>query len=186
MNNFPELDLDGIPYSIRALKSEDKENLQKLLEKCSDYYQLYEGKPVSSTAAQEVFHSGPPGRSLEHKFVFGMVAQNGEILGLLEGMAHYPDQNVWWIGLLLIAPELRGQGFGRRFVMGFEGYVHKQGGTAIMLGVVEENIAALRFWEQMGFSRVRKTEPRAFGKKMQSVGVMKREITTESTMLAKK
>jgi hypothetical protein len=45
-----------------------------------------------------------------------------------------------------------------------------------MLGVVEDNLHAYRFWSNNGFEMVRKTEPRLFGKKNQSVFVMRRKI----------
>jgi ribosomal protein S18 acetylase RimI-like enzyme len=50
-------------------------------------------------------------------------------------------------------------------------------GTSIMLGVVEENQEAYRFWQQLGFELVRQTEPRPFGKKIQTVYVMRRGVT---------
>jgi hypothetical protein len=49
-----------------------------------------------------------------------------------------------------------------------------------MLGVVEENRAAYRFWQQLGFDLVRQTEPRQFGKKTQAVYVMRRYVTQQS------
>jgi len=57
---------------------------------------------------------------------------------------------------------------------GFSEYVRLHGGKAMMLGVVEDNRRAYRFWQKMGFEVVRKTEPRRFGKKIQSVYVMRR------------
>jgi len=50
-------------------------------------------------------------------------------------------------------------------------------GAAIMLGVVEENQAAYDFWQRLGFELVRKTEPRPFGRKTQSVSVMRRAVS---------
>ena len=48
--------------------------------------------------------------------------------------------------------------------------------TSIMLGVVEENQSAYRFWQGLGFELVRQTEPRSFGKKTQVVYVMRKEV----------
>jgi hypothetical protein len=53
-----------------------------------------------------------------------------------------------------------------------------QGATSLMLGVVEDNHSACRFWEQVGFTRVRTTEPRQFGRKLQAVHVMRRAVVS--------
>ena len=57
------------------------------------------------------------------------------------------------------------------------------GGAALMLGVVEENIAALRFWQALGFTLQSTSAPRPFGKKMQVVYVMRREIIPETSRI---
>ena len=45
-----------------------------------------------------------------------------------------------------------------------------------MLGVVEENIHAYKFWIKMGFEFVRKTESRHFGNKTQTVSIFRRTL----------
>lgn len=45
-----------------------------------------------------------------------------------------------------------------------------------MLGVVQDNPAAYAFWQHMGFKLVYNREPRPFGKKIQAVHVMRREL----------
>jgi ribosomal protein S18 acetylase RimI-like enzyme len=127
------------------------------------------GEPFLPTAAQAEFRSIPDGKSLGDKLMFGLINPQGRIAGLLEAVQHYPDETTWWLGLLMLAPELRGQGVGREVLRGFSEYVRLRGGKAIMLGVVEENRRAYLFWQKMGFEVVRKTEPRPFGKKMQPV-----------------
>ena len=78
--------------------------------------------------------------------------------------------------MFLFAPEVRGQGIGQKVMQGFVDHVRASGGKAIMLGVVEDNEHAYRFWERIGFQPVRKTEPRQFGKKIQTVNVMRRIV----------
>jgi GNAT superfamily N-acetyltransferase len=73
------------------------------------------------------------------------VDRNGDLVGLLEGMRHYPDETAWWIGLFLLAPAVRGHGLGRKLIESFSDYVCSRQGLMIMLGVVEENHDAYRF-----------------------------------------
>jgi ribosomal protein S18 acetylase RimI-like enzyme len=165
-------------YSVRLLRyPEDAESLQRLFEQCADYVMITEGQGVSPSAAHETFEDAPPGRSLDDKFVYGLLDRNENILGLLEGMRYYPDEATWWIGLFMLSPDVRGHGLGRKVVDGFSDYVHKNHGASIMLGVVEENQSAYDFWQRLGFEFVRKTEPRPFGRKTQSVYVMQRVLS---------
>jgi ribosomal protein S18 acetylase RimI-like enzyme len=167
-------------YFICRLEPEQVEPLQRLIERCADFTQLVEGEGVSPQAAQDIFRSVPEGRSIRDKFVYGVLDQKGTIEGVLEGIRHYPDDSTWWIGLLLLAPETRGHGLGQKVIQAFSEYVDANQGAAIMLGVVEQNRAAYRFWQQQGFELVRQTEPRTFGKKTQTVYVMRKELIRAS------
>jgi ribosomal protein S18 acetylase RimI-like enzyme len=166
-------------YSILRLEPGDIPALQSLFEKCQDYAMIVEGESASPNAAEDIFNAAPPGRSLEDKFIFGLVDQQGETAGVLEGMRDYPGEATWWIGLLLLAPEARGRGSGQRLVQRFMEYVRSQGGERVMLGVVEDNTRALSFWQRLGFTQVRVTEPRRFGKKTQAVYEMQQDTAAE-------
>ena len=173
MNSLPPFEMSFLDYSVRPLSPADTEQLQGLCEQCSDFNLLVDGEPISPTAAQELFQETPPGRSLADKFIFGLIDRRGDVVGVLEGMRDYPEAHIWWIGLLMLAPSVRQQGLGRIVVAGFADYVRSHQGQAIMLGVMADNHLAYRFWRRMGFEEVRVTEPRQFGKKLQTVTVMR-------------
>lgn len=185
MTAIQAFQIDDAEYHISELDPDRIMPLQELFEQCADYAMIVEGEPVSPTAAQEAFVSVPPGRSLSDKFLFGVVDRNGGLVGMLEGMRHYPDETTWWIGLLLLAPAVRGHGLGQKLIEGFSDYVCSRQGLAVMLGVVEENRAAYSFWQQVGFEFVRETEPRVFGKKTQKVYVMRRDMIQEKVKITK-
>jgi ribosomal protein S18 acetylase RimI-like enzyme len=177
MNSAQDFSINNPDYSVCRLQPEQMEALQRLLEQCADFTQLVEGESVRPEAAQEIFRSVPEGRSVRDKFLYGLLHRAGNFVGVLEGMRHYPDDTTWWIGLLLLAPETRGHGLGRKIIAGFSEYVYENQGTAVMLGVVEQNRAAQRFWQRMGFEWVRQTDPRTFGRKTQTIHVMRKELT---------
>jgi ribosomal protein S18 acetylase RimI-like enzyme len=176
MTDTHDFHFDDADYFVCELQSENTQLLQKLFEQCADYAMIVEGESVSPSAAQETFETVPTGRSLSDKFVYGVLDRNGNIVGVLEGMCHYPDEMTWWIGLFMLAPEVRGHGLGQRLIKSFSDYVRSEQGASIMLGVVEENRAAYHFWQKLGFELVRKTEPRLFGRKTQAVYVMRRNV----------
>jgi GNAT superfamily N-acetyltransferase len=171
---WPTADPPG--YTLKWLGPEAAERLQRLYERCSDYAILVDGEPSPATAAEEEFRSVPPGRSLDDKVMFGLIAPTDDIVGLLEGLRHYPDEATWWLGLLLLLPDRRGQRLGEALTSGFLELARGQGAKAVMLGVLLENEAGRRFWERQGFVEVRRTEPRPFGKKVHTVIVMRHEV----------
>jgi len=169
-----EIDLSD--YSVHQLSLEDVPALQALFEKCLDYMLLVDGHPAGPNAAAEEFQDVPPGKSLQDKFLFGIVDAKNELVGELDVMRAYPDESTWWIGLLLLDPQVRSRGIGERVLEGFCGHVKANGGKAIMLGVVAENEKAYRFWDRMGFELVQEREPQQFGNKTHVVRVMRRSL----------
>ena len=176
MDQEPTFHIDLPGYTVRRLKPDDAVILQRVFDRCPDYAEIVEGEGSSSAAAEELFESLPPGGSFSNKLVAGIFNRVGEIGGVLEVMKHYPEENIWWIGLLLLDPGMRNQGVGRNLLEAFMEYARGNGGKAVMLGVVEDNRSAYRFWSQNGFDLVRKTEPRLFGMKNQPVYLMQRKI----------
>jgi GNAT superfamily N-acetyltransferase len=176
MMALPDFRIDQNDFRLQALPQERLTALQDLLERCADFNELVEGEPVAPDAALEVFEALPPGVLPADKFVFGLFDRSGGLHGVLEGVRGYPEAGVWWIGLLLLDPASRGQGLGQRVVQGFCDWVRAQQGHAVMLGVVEANTAGARFWQRQGFIAVRQTEPRPFGRKVQVVHVLRRDL----------
>jgi ribosomal protein S18 acetylase RimI-like enzyme len=180
MNDAQVFPINDPDYFVCKLRPEHAGPLQRLFDQCADFAMLVEGESVNPSAAREIFQSVPAGKSLSDKFLYGLLDQKGAIVGVLEGIHHYPDDTTCWIGLLLLAPETRGHGLGRKIMEAFSEYISSEKNTSIMLGVVEENQAAYRFWQHLGFELVRQTEPRTFGRKIQKVYVMRRGLTQEN------
>ncbi len=174
MKNETAFDI-GLPgYSVHRLTPEDAPALQQLFEKCRDYMLLVDGRPAGPDSAVGEFLDVPPGKSVEDKFLFGIVDARNEMVGELDVLRAYPADATWWIGLLLLDPAVRSQGIGEKVLEGFAGYVKANGGKDIMLGVVAENEPAYRFWSRSGFEWVQDREPQQFGEKTHVVRVMRR------------
>lgn len=176
MKNEIAFDIEDQNYSVHLLTHDDVKAIQTLYEKCVDYMLLVDGHPAGKNAAEEEFQYLPPGRSADDKFMFGIVDPLNELIGVLDVMRGYPDGVTWWIGLLLLVPELRSQGVGEKVLKGFTEYVKVNDGKAIMLGVVDDNKRAYQFWSKKGFEFIRETEPRPFGNKTQTVSIMRQKL----------
>lgn len=155
----------------RDLATDDLSLLDDLYTACADYAQMLQGEPFSFSSIKEEFQATAPGKTLADKWRIGIVGPAGELVGFFEGTRGYPDPAVWWIGLLMLAPRVRGLGLGRAVVEALTGHVLAQGGRGIMLGVAEDNHPALGFWRSLGFERIRINEPRRFGRKVQRIEV---------------
>ncbi len=173
MKTEPSFDLADPDYSVRLLRREDIGAIQDLYVRCLDYMLLVDGRPADPGAVEEEFQSVPSGKTLADKFVFGIFDRQHVLSGLLDTVRGYPDRATWWLDTLLLVPEARSRGLGQKVFQAFAGYVEASDGQAIMLGVVEENTRALKFWQKMGFEFLRQTAPEPFGNKIQRVTIMR-------------
>lgn len=175
MNIFSDIALTR-EYSIRLLTVEDAKILQLLYEKCADFAFLVDGESPSPSAAHDEFSAVPEGKTIQDKFILGLFDKNHICVGMIESIRRYPDDQSWWLGLMMLAPEYRGKGLGSEFYKLFERWVVAQGAQQIQLSVVEANGQGFNFWKQAGFEVIRKTSPQQMGKKIHALHVMKRKI----------
>jgi GNAT superfamily N-acetyltransferase len=176
MNDAIGFSIQRPGYTVKRLTPADAPVLQTLYEQCCDYALLSDGEPPPPTAALDEFSALPPSKTTADKYMFGLVDPEHELIALIESIRHYPDEQIWWLGLMMVSPTQRGQGIGAAFYAAFERWVATQGGKQIALGVLAANPAGLRFWQSLGFTFVRQTEPRQYGQKMHIVYVMQRAI----------
>jgi RimJ/RimL family protein N-acetyltransferase len=128
------------------------------------YWQMYglDG-PLPDQAQQDLTASNEtPGRYLvgivkrldEHD-----VAAGAEMIGLIDFRLHWPDEGVATIGMLMVAQPYQRQGVGAQAWsllapwLAASAYIHKA-----RLSIEQFNIAALRFWEEMGFALTGESE----------------------------
>jgi RimJ/RimL family protein N-acetyltransferase len=176
MINSASFTLNRPNYSAKLLDPEDAVVLQKLYEQCTEFALLTDGHPPTPTAAREEFDAVPDGKTTQDKYIFGLFAQQNDLIGMIESIRCYPDNQTWWLGLMMLSPEQRSQGLGTEFYRAFENWVSAQGLKQISLSVVEANELGLQFWRSLGFEVIRKTEPRQFGNKTHAVYVMSRAV----------
>jgi len=138
---------------FRPLGEAEGPALQRLLERCADFELLMSGAPPTSEAAVELMEACPAGCPIEKKLVFG-VERDGDLIGALDLLRDYPEAGDWYLGLLLLAPEERSSGLGAEIVEAVRSWIVTQKGRAIRLAVHDQNEAAARFWERMGFQPV--------------------------------
>ena len=163
-------------YEVEGLIASDAPRLVRLYLACVDYVLLERGELPNAASAREEFESFPPNRTEVDKFVFGLKAVDGEFVGLLSCDRDYPQPGCWWIALLMIDKALRGQGVGRVLCRDFFSWLKSQQVKRVELGVLADNVQALRFWQGQGFELVRTAGPISIGAKQHMAQVLGRVL----------
>jgi GNAT superfamily N-acetyltransferase len=150
-------------HGVTRLSNDEAPMLQRLLERCADYYELVEGRPTPPDAAVSELTEGPPDRVPHDLFCLGIQDGPGELAGVIGTLRHHRRPNQWYLGLMLLDPALRGRGLGRTMYAAFEGWIRGQGADSLLLAVVEANTRAERFWQAMGFGAPKRSPERTIG-----------------------
>jgi ribosomal protein S18 acetylase RimI-like enzyme len=130
--------------------------IQRLLELDPDYFARVDQAPIRPDEGAQTFAERPPTCALEQKHLFVMRSADGSgaidaIIDLLEG---YPEPHIWYLGLIFLAPAVRGAGLGTRLLDEAYAIVTARGGRALRLAVASTNPDARRLYERLGFQHV--------------------------------
>ena len=134
----------------RRLGPPDASELQRLFERCSDFFELIEGTATRSNAAVEELASLAPGKTAAETFCLGAFAED-RLIAFASLTRDYPKPGEWWVGLFLIDPSERNRGFGTELHGVIAEWVAAQSGSTLGLIVQVTNEAALRFWLRQGY-----------------------------------
>lgn len=147
------------------LTEKDAPILQRLLERCYDYFEMVEGRRPKGDAALRQLRTPPSGVPSEDLIPLGIFAVNGALVGIILALRHYRRNNQWYISLQLLEPKWRGRRVGRDVYLAFEAWAKSERADSILLSVVNANRRASHFWEGLGFGLPRCYPAQAFGRK---------------------
>jgi len=147
------------------LTEKDAPELQRLLERCYDYFEMVEGRRPKGDAALRELRTAPPGVPLENLVPLGLFSANGAMAGMILVLRHYRRQNQWYVSLQLLEPKWRGRRVGGDVYLAFEAWAKTEKADSILLSVVDANKRASHFWEALGFGLPRCYPVQAFGRK---------------------
>ena len=144
------------------LTPQDFPALQHLWNDSAEYVEVVYGRPPEPDEAQSVYEAGPEqGYGPQGKMFYGIkAAGDDKLIGVLDAFRNHPEPGVWYIGLLLLSPDTRESGLGRKIVEAFADAAQAHAATEIQLNVVEQNEGARRFWIKRGFTEVRRWQQR--------------------------
>jgi len=153
-------------FRVKPLRPEtDSAAIDDFSQRCADYTLMLTGEPPNHDSGAAFFAAVPDGKTREHMLKFGVFDSAGSLVGLLDIARDHPAQGTWYIGLLLIDPNIRGQGIGAAVMRGVRAEAARGGASRLVLSVVMENERALKFWKSQGFTVARELPPKRFGRK---------------------
>lgn len=146
-NNF----LNDLPqWSIKILTFQEEDELQLFLDVFENFFKKIEGEKPSAKALLEAC---PALKTLEDKIVLGIYKKES-LVGLVDLIRNYPQNQVWTLGYFLIHPQARSQGMGSKFLEDLIHALRKNKVFTLRCGVQRENPRALHFWEKNGFLKI--------------------------------
>lgn len=149
MLHSKDLSLPG--PTMRPLDSaQDAELVLDLHRRAADYHWLESGRQPSPELVGEFFADAPPGGDAATSLKLGLF-DGDRLLGLADLAFGYPESGDAYIGLLMLAPEARGGGYGSRYLRKMEDAARRRGATRLLITVLEANPRARAFWEREGF-----------------------------------
>jgi ribosomal protein S18 acetylase RimI-like enzyme len=139
--------------------------LQQVMESDEDYFLRATGHPPGPADAQSTLLFVPEGSSPKDKAPFG-VWLGDELVGLLDLLLRYPDDETVYLGLLLIDRAHQGRGVGTAAFQAFERDLLPRWPWArrLRLSVVRTNDQVLGFWRRLGFTETGELRPWRYDK----------------------
>ncbi|MGO4855314.1 GNAT family N-acetyltransferase [Phaeovulum sp. W22_SRMD_FR3] len=144
--------------------------------RAADYVQLETGTLPDMGLVEEFFADVPPGCDPARSLKLGLYLPHpqgdgaGEGAPVLAGIADlgfgYPEARDAYLGLLLLAPEARGQNWGQRFLRHLRREAELRGARRLVLAVLADNPRGRAFWEREGFRIELTTPPMQMGRRL--------------------
>jgi GNAT superfamily N-acetyltransferase len=151
-------ELPSIPgHFIGRLGDDDAAALDDLNARCADFLQLIERRSPRAGDGLAALHDRPTDAAAELKLTLGVFGEN-QMIGVIDMLRGYPTPDVWYIGLLMLAPEARGRGLGSAALAAIRDWARCNGATSLRIAVQSQNAAALHFWRGHGFKQLRSVQ----------------------------
>ena len=158
-------------YIIKLLSVGDENDIQDLCERCFEFSELIEGSPPEKDAGRNILFSLPPNKGMEDKYVFGVYDENNILIAVIDMIKNYKVTGDWIIGLLMIDPNKRRNGLGRKMHDFIKCWVYEKGGIKLKLWVMEENNIGYKFWIDMGYVEMERLKKACGNKEHIAIGM---------------
>lgn len=151
-------------WSIRDLDDQaDREALRKFYARAADYVILETGLAPSEDTIDELFQNVPPGGDPKECVHLGLFDTAGRIHGICEQSFGFPNPQSSYLGLLMLAPDIRGHGYGPILFNRMKDIAINKNCTELFVAVLDANPRGRAFWERLGFQYQLSSDPTTTG-----------------------
>ena len=165
------------PYRAVELASGDIDELQRFYDANPLYFQTVTGEGPQPRSAHETFHALPPDEmSFTRKWLLGFRDDAGHLAAMADVIEDLVADDVWHVGLFIVATSLHGGGAARAIYEALERWMKAGGAKWLRLGVVAGNARAERFWEKCGYREVRTRDGVRMGERVNTLRVMMKPL----------
>jgi GNAT superfamily N-acetyltransferase len=135
-----------------------------LYRKAADYVLLETGQDPTDDLAAEFFTDAPPGGDPADGLKLGLYVE-GQLAGIADLAFGWPEARDAYLGLMILRPDARGQGFGATFLRHIEAAARTRGAPRLYLAVLDENPRGMAFWQREGFAICKTFPPARIGQR---------------------
>ncbi len=124
--------------------------IEALYAEATEFWQMTDRKPPTAETAAAFFTDGPPGCDPAKSHRLGLF-EGDQLGGVAELSFGFPAPQDAYLGLMLLAPRTRGQGYGAAFLAHIEALARAAQAPQLFLAVLAENSKGRAFWDREGF-----------------------------------
>lgn len=143
-------------YAVRKITESDISAVYRLAKSNRRYYR-YLGRIPTRESLTEIISEVPDGVPVKRKHFVGFFDEDDVLIAVMDLITGYPESDDAFIGWLMVAGDLQGQGVGSGIFADVRAALKAAGYDYISLAVIKKNEEALRFWQGQGFSMVEET-----------------------------
>jgi predicted N-acetyltransferase YhbS len=108
--------------------------------------------------------------------MLGFLEAHGTMKAMASVVSNLLAEEVWHLGLFIVATSLHGNGTAHELYRGLESWMRANGARWLRLGVVDGNRRAERFWQRHGYAELRRRSGVQMGERVNDVRVMAKAL----------
>lgn len=139
-----------------AISDIDLDSIHQICSSNPDYYR-HMNEDLSKDKLENLLTALPPGADLKNKRNIGFTLDK-ELMGYLEMVESYPDNETVLIGFFVLDASLQGKGIGSLIINNIANKLLEKGFKSIILSCASTNVASLGFWTKNGFFKAEDNE----------------------------
>lgn len=144
-------------YEIIPITIQNFKQVFQVYDTNQDFFLLTEGKKTTVKKSINDINALPPNTDISQK-TYVSIWKDDKVVAVLDLIEGYPWKTSVWLGLLLVHGSLHSRKIGSSILNAVLTSAKKAGYKSIQLGVFENNVRGLAFWQRHGFNVFRQSQ----------------------------